>query len=59
MYVNRYLKEKLEELRKWVKEREGGVKMLVGANFIARTGNERGRVREGGKREGEIRKIGR
>lgn len=41
--MNRDLDKKLEILGEWAEEKERGVRLLVGGDFNARTGNE-GRI---------------
>jgi len=42
IYVNGDMKKKLEELKEYMKEREEGVKTIIGGDFKARTGREEG-----------------
>lgn len=49
VYVNKDLEEKMEKLRKWIEDREEGVRMLIGGDFNARKGKIGGRV--GGESE--------
>jgi len=42
VYMNGDMVKKLEELKKWMVEREEGVKTIIGGDFIARTGREGG-----------------
>lgn len=38
VYVNKDLEEKMEKLRKWIEDREEGVRVLIGGDFNARKG---------------------
>lgn len=44
VYVNNDLEEKLETLREWMESREEGVRVLIGGDFNARTGEVGGGV---------------
>ncbi|XP_046628297.1 uncharacterized protein LOC124309086 [Neodiprion virginianus] len=56
IYVNRDLKEKIGELKERAEEIEGGVKVLVGGDFNARTGQEEGGCWGEGEEESRSRK---
>lgn len=43
----------LEDLERWVGEREEGIRTIIGGDFNARTGREGGSVEEGNDREEE------
>ena len=45
VYVNGDLKEKLEVLGEWMEEREVGIRVMIGGDFNARTGEEGGEIR--------------
>jgi len=42
VYLNRDMKKNLEELKKWMKEWEEGVKTIIRGDFNARTRREKG-----------------
>jgi len=44
VYVNKDMERKLEELKEWMEEKEKGVRTLIGEDFNARAGDERGRI---------------
>lgn len=52
VYVNNDLEEKLETLREWIESREEWVRVLIGGDFNARTGEVGGRIEN---KEGEWR----
>ncbi|XP_011864832.1 PREDICTED: sodium/potassium/calcium exchanger 1-like, partial [Vollenhovia emeryi] len=51
VYVNKNLDRKIEKLRKWMENREEGVKTLIGGDFNARTGTG------GGGEEGDEERV--
>jgi len=51
VYVNGDLREKWEEIRKWVEDKGSGIKTIVGGDFNARTGEGGGRLEGGTERE--------
>jgi len=55
VYVNGDMERKLEELKGWMEGKEEGVKIIIGGDFNARTGRERGRL----NLEGEEEEVGR
>ena len=59
MYINKDLQRKLGELKRWTEEREEGVRVVIGGDFNARTGEEEERmgeeVEEGGGEMGSRR----
>ena len=52
VYVNGDLQKKLEDIGEWMEERERGVRVMIGGDFNARTGEEGGWVMGGDEEEG-------